>query len=66
MKFILKLKKLQMKQVLSKATLVVCHFKTKGKKLKIRDILDDTQRHRLVSLDEGFYVFSTIQIHQHT
>ena len=54
------LKKLQMKQVLSKATLTVWQFKTKGKKLKVKDILDDSQRGQLVNLDEGFHIFHTI------
>ena len=49
-----------MKQVLSRAVLAVHHFKTKGKKLKVKDILDGTQRNRLVNLDEGFYIFRTI------
>ena len=49
-----------MKQVLRKATLAVCHFRTKGKKLKVKDILDDTQRNGLVNLEEGFYIFKTI------
>ena len=49
-----------MKQVLCKATLAVWCLKTKGKKLKVKDILDDSQRHQLVNLDEGFHIFQTI------
>ena len=56
-----KLKRLQIKQVCDKVTLAVRRFKTKGKKLKVKDILDDTERQRLINLDEGFYIFRTIR-----
>ena len=55
-----KLKKLQMKQGLRKTTLAVQQFKTKGKKLKVKDILDNSQRCQLVNVDEGFLIFQTI------
>ena len=55
-----KLKKLQTKQVLDKVTLAVRRCKTKGKKLKVKDILDDVQCQRLINLDEGYYIFRTI------
>ena len=49
-----------MKQVLSKATLAVQSFKTKGKKLEVKDILDGSQRCQLVNLDGGFHIFRAI------
>ena len=55
-----------MKQVLSKATVAVQRSKTKGKKLKVKDILDDFQRCQLVNLDEGFHIFEQYIINQHT
>ena len=56
-----KLKRLHIKQVCDKVTLALCHYKTKGKKLKVKDILDDTERQKLVNLDEGYYIFRTIR-----
>ena len=49
-----------MKQVLSKATIAVWWFKTKGKKLKGKDILNDSWRCQLVNLDERFHIFQKI------
>ena len=52
-----KVKRLEIKQVCDKVTLALRHFKTKGKKLKAKDILDDTGRQKLINLDEGYYIF---------
>ena len=49
-----------MKQVLHKVTLAVCRCKTKEKKFKVKNILDNVERQKLVNLDEGFYIFWTI------
>ena len=56
-----KVKQLQIKQVCDKVTLALRRFKTKGKKLKVKDILDDTERQKLINLDEGYYIFRTIR-----
>ena len=56
-----KVKRLQIKQVCDKVTLALQCFKTKGKKLKVKDILDDTERQKLINLDEGYYIFRTIR-----
>ena len=56
-----KQKRLQIKQVCDKVTLALRRFKTKGKKLKVKDILDDTERQKLINLDEGYYIFRTIR-----
>ena len=56
-----KVKRLQIKQVCDKVTLALRRFKTKGKKLKVKDILDDTERQKLINLDEGYYIFRTIR-----
>ena len=34
-------------------------IKTEGKQIKVKDILNDTERQLLVNLDEGFYIFRT-------
>ena len=56
-----KLKRLHIKQVCDKVTLALCCYKTKGKKLKVKDILHDTERQKLVNLDEGYYIFRSIR-----
>ena len=33
-----------MKQVLDKVTLAVCRYKTKGRKIKVKDILDNGEQ----------------------
>ena len=55
-----KLKKLQMKQILDKVTLTICRYKTKGKKLEVKNIFDDSERKQFISLDEGYYTFRKI------
>ena len=54
-----KLKKLQMKHVFEKLTLTIWQCKTKGKQIKVKDILNDTERQLLVNLGEGIYIFRT-------
>ena len=49
-----------MKQVFDKVTLAVHQCKTKGKKFKVKNILDNVERQKLVNLDKGFYIFGTI------
>ena len=56
-----KLKKLQMKHIFDKVTLAIWQCKTKGKQIKVKDILNDTERQLLVNLDEGFYIFRTLR-----
>ena len=56
-----KLKKLQMKQVFDKVTLAVRRYQRKGKKLKVKDVLNESTRQNLVNLDEGYYIFRTIR-----
>ena len=56
-----KQKRLQIKQACDKVTLALRQFKTKGKKLKVKDIIDDTERQKLINLDEGYYIFRTIR-----
>ena len=51
-----KVKRLQIKQVCDKVTLALRCFKTKGKKLKVKDILDDTERQKPINLDEDYYM----------
>ena len=55
--------KVKMKQVCDKVTLALQCFKTKGQKLKVKDILDDTERQKLINLDEGY--LKLLEIHQH-
>ena len=47
-----KLKKLQMKHIFDKVTLAIQQCKTKGKQIKVKDILNDTERQLLVNLDK--------------
>ena len=56
-----KLKKLQMKHIFDKVTLAIQQCKTKGKQIKVKDILNDTERQLLVNLVEGFYIFRTLR-----
>ena len=56
-----KLKKLQMKHIFHKVTLVIRQCKTKEKQIRVKDILNDTERQLLVNLDEGFYIFKTLR-----
>ena len=46
-----------MKHIYDKVTFAIQQYKTKGKQIKVKDILNDTERQLLVNLDEGFYIF---------
>ena len=58
---VFKLKKLQLKHILDKVTLAILQCKTKGKQMKVKDILNDTERQLLINLDEGFYITRTLR-----
>ena len=47
--------------VFDKVTLAIFQCKTKGKQIKVEDILNDTERQLVVNLDEGFYIFRTVR-----
>ena len=42
-------------------TLAIWQCKTKGKQIKGKDILNDTEMKLLVNQDEGFYIFRTLR-----
>ena len=48
-----KLKKVQMKSVMAKRSLLMRRCKTKGLKIAVRQVLDDQERAKIVRLDEG-------------
>ena len=50
-----------MKHIFDKVTLAIWQYKTKGNQIKVKDILNDTERQLLVNLDEGFYIFRTLR-----
>ena len=50
-----------MKHTFDKVTLAIQQCKTKGKQIKVKDILNDTERQLLVNLYEGFYRFRTLR-----
>ena len=56
-----KLKKLQMKSVIAKRSLLMRRCKTKGFKIAVRQVLDDEERAKIVRLDEGYYIFRDIR-----
>ena len=43
------------------ADFAIWQCKTKGKQMKVKDILNDTERQLLVNHDEGFYIFKTLR-----
>ena len=55
-----KLKKVQMKSVMAKRSLLMRRCKTKGLKIAVRQVLDDQERAKIVRLDEGYYIFRDI------
>ena len=55
-----KLKKVQMKSVMAKRSLLMQRCKTKGLKIAVRQVLDDEERAKIVRLDEGYYIFRDI------
>ena len=50
-----------MKYVKDNIGLVLWHYKTKGKKLTVRDVLSDEVYTNLVNLNEGNKIFHTIR-----
>ena len=50
-----------MKHIFDKVTIAFWQCKTKGKQIKVKDILNDTERQLPVNLDEGFYIFRTLR-----
>ena len=55
-----KLKRVQMKSVMAKRSLLMRRCKTKGLKIAVRQVLDDQERAKIVHLDEGYYIFRDI------
>ena len=55
-----KLKKVQMKSVMAKRSLLMRKCKTKGLKIAVCQVLDDQERAKIVRLDEGYYIFRDI------
>ena len=53
-----------MKQVVDKVTLAIHRHRTKGKKVWIKNLLGNLERKQLVNLQEGYYIFRTVQIFQ--
>ena len=60
-KLFFQLKKLQMKHIFDKVALAIQQCKTKGKQIKVKDILNDTERQLLVNLGEGLFIFRTLR-----
>ena len=56
-----KLKKLQMKHIFDKVMLAIWWCKPKLKQIKVKDVLNDTEKQLLVNLDEGFCIFRTLR-----
>ena len=55
-----KFKKIQMKSVMAKKSLLMRRCKRKGKDICARDVLDDDERAKIVRLNEGYYIFKDI------
>ena len=55
-----KFKKVQMKSVMAKKSLLMHRCKRKGKYICARDVLDDNERAKIVRLNEGYYIFKDI------
>jgi len=56
-----KLKKLQQQQIVNKVNLAVRRCKTKGKRFKARELLQDDACENLVRLYEGYRIFRTLR-----
>ena len=56
-----KFKKIQMKSVMAKKSLLMRRCKRKGKDICARDVLDDDERAKIVRLNEGYYIFKDIR-----
>ena len=50
-----------MKSVMAKKSLLIRRCKRKGKDIRVRDILDDDERAKIVRLNEGYYIFKDIR-----
>ena len=55
-----KFKKIQMKSVMAKKSLLMRRCKRKGKHFCAHDVLDDDERAKIVRLNEGYYIFKDI------
>ena len=55
-----KFKKVQMKSVMTKKSLLMHRCKRKGKGIHAHDILDDDERAKIVRLNEGYYILRDI------
>ena len=58
-----KLKKIQMKSITGTVGLAMRRYQSKGKKIRVCDVLDDEKRANMVrlGLDEGYYIFRDIR-----
>ena len=56
-----KFKKVQMKSVMAKKSLLMRRCKRKGKDICAHDVLDDDERAKIVRLNEGYYIFKDMQ-----
>ena len=56
-----KFKKIQMKSVMAKKSLLMRRCKRKGKDICACDVLDDDERAKIVRLNEGYYIFKDIR-----
>ena len=56
-----KLKKVQLKSLKDKISLVMHKCKLNGQKISVRDVLDDATREKIVRLNEGYYIFKDIR-----
>ena len=56
-----KFKKVQMKSVMAKKSLLLRRCKRKGKDIHAHDVLDDDERAKIVRLNEGYYIFKDIR-----
>ena len=52
-----KFKKVQMKSVMAKKSLLMCRCKRKGKDIHACYVLDDDERAKIVRLNERYYIF---------
>ena len=55
-----KFKKVQMKSVMAKKSLLMHRCKRKGKYICASDVLNDDEREKMVRLNEGYYIFKDI------
>ena len=55
-----KFKKVQMKSVMAKKSLLMHRCRRKGKDIRAHDVLDNDERAKIVRLNEGYYIFKDI------